>query len=64
MVKFGEDVFPFSLKKEDEKQTVTYLIEPPVLLTLANSDARQVLLNVLDKYLRKKGIALPGEELK
>lgn len=61
VVRFGEDVFPFSLKKEGDKLIVTYLIEPPVLLTLANSDARQVLLNVLDKYLRKKGIALPEQ---
>lgn len=59
VIKFGKDVFPFSTKKELEKLTVTYLTEPPVSLTLANSDAKQVLLNILDKYFKKKGIALP-----
>lgn len=61
-VKFEKDVFPFSLKQVGEKLTVTYLTEPPVSLALESNDARQALLNILDKYFWKKGIALPEKK--
>jgi len=60
-VKFGCDVFPFSLKCEGEKLTVMYLTEPPSSIILANEDAKQVLLNILDNFFVKKGIPLPEQ---
>jgi DNA polymerase-3 subunit epsilon len=54
-MKFGEDVFPFHCLDHNGKTTVTFLNEPPSSYVLEHADAKNILLNVLDRYIAGTG---------
>jgi DNA polymerase-3 subunit epsilon len=53
-LKFGEDIFPFSIYSDKGKRTVNYLNEPPASYTFAHKDAQALMLQLLDAQLQKK----------
>ena len=52
--KFGNDIFPFTYRKEGKKVTISYLAEPPNSLDLFHADAVAILINLLNAALPNK----------
>ena len=60
-LKFGNNIFPFSVDGNEGKVTINYLIEPPVQLRLVHPDAVKLMLSILDRQLRDKGHINDGD---
>jgi len=59
-LRFEQEIFPFSVKRENLGLTVIYLVEPVSVLHLDDADSKRVLLNILDNYFSKKGWTVPS----